>query len=87
MVTVGIVSPGAMGSAVGGTLLRGGACVVATVAGRSRRTQQLAGDACLELLPSLAEVVSAADVVLSIMPPDQAEAVAAELGGARLAAI
>jgi 3-hydroxyisobutyrate dehydrogenase-like beta-hydroxyacid dehydrogenase len=86
MPTVGIVSPGAMGSAIGGALLRGGARVVATITGRSPRTEQLARDAGLELLPSLAEVVAAADVVLSIVPPEQAEAVAHELGGARLVA-
>src|SRR5919109_4245892 len=84
MPTVGIVSPGAMGSAVGGALLRGGARVVATMAGRSPRTERLAQDAGFELLPSLGDVVEAADVVLSIVPPDQAEAVAADLAGARL---
>ena len=86
MATVGIVSPGAMGSAIGASLARGGARVVATVAGRSRRTHRLAREAGLERLPSLADVVAAADVVLSIVPPDQAEAVASELGGARLVA-
>ena len=86
MPTVGIVSPGAMGSAVGASLLRGGARVVATVAGRSGRTERLAREAGLELLPSLVDVVDAADVVLSIVPPDQAEAVAADLAGARLLA-
>ena len=86
MATVGIVSPGAMGSAVGGALLRGGARVVATVAGRSERTARLADEAGLELLPSLADVVREADIVLSIVPPDQAEAVAQGLAGARLLA-
>jgi 3-hydroxyisobutyrate dehydrogenase-like beta-hydroxyacid dehydrogenase len=84
MSIVGIVSPGAMGSAIGGSLLRGGARVVATMAGRSERTKRLAQAAGLELLPSAAEVIAAADVVLSIVPPDQAEAVAADLSGARL---
>jgi 3-hydroxyisobutyrate dehydrogenase-like beta-hydroxyacid dehydrogenase len=86
MATVGIVSPGAMGSAIGGALLRGGARVVATVAGRTGRTARLARAAGLELVPGLAQVVAAADVVLSIVPPDQAEAVAAELARARLLA-
>ena len=86
MTTAGIVSPGAMGSAVGGALRRGGARVVVTVAGRSERTGRLARDAGLELVPSIADVVAAADVVLSIVPPDQAEAVAAELSEARLLA-
>ena len=36
--TVGVVSPGAMGSAVGAALARGGARVVATLVGRSERT-------------------------------------------------
>ena len=48
--------------------------------GRSR----LARAAGLELLPGLADVIGVADVVLSIVPPDQAEAVAAALAGARL---
>ena len=86
MTTVGIVSPGAMGSAIGDCLRRGGARVVATLAGRSARTERLARDAGLELLPSLGEVVAVSDVVLSIVPPDRAEAVAAELGAARLLA-
>ena len=84
MPTVGIVSPGAMGSAVGGSLIRGGARVVATVTGRSERTRRLAGRAGLELVPSLADVVRSAGVVLSIVPPDQAESVAAELDGSPL---
>ena len=84
MTTAGIVSPGAMGSAVGAALQQGGAHVVATIAGRSERTALLALTAGLALLPDIADVVAAGDVVLSIVPPDQAEAVAAELTGARL---
>jgi 3-hydroxyisobutyrate dehydrogenase-like beta-hydroxyacid dehydrogenase len=84
MATVGIVSPGAMGSAVGAALLRGGARVVATVTGRSDRTARLARAAGLELLPDLAEVVAVGDVVLSIVPPDRAEGVAAEVAQGRL---
>jgi 3-hydroxyisobutyrate dehydrogenase-like beta-hydroxyacid dehydrogenase len=60
--------------------------VVATVAGRSGRTERLAREAGVELLPSLVDLVDAADVVLSIVPPDQAETVAADLTGARLLA-
>ena len=66
--------------------MRGGARVVGTVAGRTERTVRLARAAGLELLPGLADVIGVADVVLSIVPPDQAEAVAAELAGARLLA-
>jgi 3-hydroxyisobutyrate dehydrogenase-like beta-hydroxyacid dehydrogenase len=86
MRTIGIVSPGAMGSAVGASLIRGGARVVVTVAGRSARTVRLAEAAGLERLPSLADVVRESDVVLSVVPPGQAESVAAALADARLLA-
>jgi 3-hydroxyisobutyrate dehydrogenase-like beta-hydroxyacid dehydrogenase len=79
---VGIVSPGAMGSAVGHALAQGGARVVATLAGRSQRTSRLAQRATLELLPDLAAVVREADVVLSIVPPEVAEAVVADIAEA-----
>jgi 3-hydroxyisobutyrate dehydrogenase-like beta-hydroxyacid dehydrogenase len=69
---------------VGRALARGGARLVATAAGRSERTAVLARRAELELLPCLADVVAAADVVLSIVPPGEAESVALELGGAAL---
>ena len=57
MNTVGIVSPGAMGSAVGHVLAAGGARVVATLEHRSARTAKLAEG--IELLPSLDAVVEA----------------------------
>jgi 3-hydroxyisobutyrate dehydrogenase-like beta-hydroxyacid dehydrogenase len=83
---VGILSPGAMGSAVGGALVRGGARVVATLDGRSARTAGLAREAGLELMPGLADVVAAADMVLSIVPPAEAPVVAAAVRGAALVA-
>jgi 3-hydroxyisobutyrate dehydrogenase-like beta-hydroxyacid dehydrogenase len=82
MRSVGIVSPGAMGSAVGAAYRASGVRVVATLAGRRERTRGLAEQAGLELLPDLDAVVSAADAVISIVPPDQAPAVAAELAAA-----
>ena len=57
-----------------------------SVAGRSERTARLAREAGLDLLPDVAEVVAAADVVLSIVPPGRAEAVATELAWRRLLA-
>ena len=84
--TVGIVSPGAMGSAVADALARGGARVVATVAGRSARTTRLAERAPIELLPDLDSVVATADVVLSIVPPEAAEHVAEDLAARASAA-
>jgi 3-hydroxyisobutyrate dehydrogenase-like beta-hydroxyacid dehydrogenase len=70
--TLGIVSPGAMGSALGRAWAATGHQVVATVHGRSERTQRLARG--LELLPSLEEVVATADVVVDICPPGEAHA-------------
>ncbi len=72
MVTIGIVSPGAMGSALGRAWAAGGARVVATVEGRSERTRGLAHG--LELLPTLADVVADADVVVTVCPPSAAVA-------------
>ena len=81
MPTVGIVSPGAMGSAVADALLRGGARVVGTAASRSARTIELAERAGIELLPDLDAVVRESSVLLSIVPPEVAESVAAEIAG------
>ncbi len=80
MITVGIVSPGAMGAAIGRVLTGGGARVVTTVAGRSERTQRLADG--LTLLPSLDDVVGEAAIVLSVVPPGAATKVAADLAAA-----
>jgi 3-hydroxyisobutyrate dehydrogenase-like beta-hydroxyacid dehydrogenase len=82
--TVGIVSPGAMGSAVGAALVRGGARVVTSVDGRSPRTARLAERAGLETVPDLATVLDHADCVLSIVPPEAAESVAADVTEAAL---
>ena len=80
MPTVGIVSPGAMGSALADALARGGVQVVATVAGRSGRTQRLAAQApALELRPDLESVVRESNVVISIVPPGDAEDAAAAI--------
>lgn len=77
MTTVGIVSPGAMGSALGRAWAAGGARVIATVAGRSERSRDLAHG--LELLPTLADVARTADVVVSVCPPAAAPQVLADV--------
>lgn len=77
MRTVGIVSPGAMGSAVGAAYAAAGARVLATVESRSERTRGLAEAAGLELVPDLDAVVAEAELVLSIVPPGDAREVAA----------
>ena len=80
MVTVGIVSPGAMGSAIGRVLAEGGSRVVTTTVGRSERTHRLAEG--LELLPNLSNVVAASEIVLSVVPPGEARSVADAIAGA-----
>ena len=82
MTTVGIVSAGAMGGAVGAAYVDEGRRVVTTLAGRSARTRGLAEAAGLELLPDLDAVVAEADLLLSIAPPDQALAIGVELAAA-----
>ncbi len=79
---IGILSAGAMGSAIGRVLREGGADVVTTVAGRSERTARLAREAGIECLPDLETVVRESDIVLSVAPPGQAEAIAAAIGEA-----
>ncbi len=71
-----------MGSAMASALAGGGARVVASLAGRSERTRSLAARAGVELLDDLGAVVREADVVLSIVPPEAAPAVAADVGRA-----
>jgi 3-hydroxyisobutyrate dehydrogenase-like beta-hydroxyacid dehydrogenase len=75
-VCIGVVSPGAMGSGLGRAWRRGGARVVATLAGRSARTVRLAKAARLQLLPDLDAVVAAAQIVVSVGPPDRAVEIA-----------
>ena len=77
---IGIVSPGAMGAALGRSWEAGGAGVVTTVEGRSDRTRGLASG--LSLLPTLADVVATSTVVVSICPPGEAEACLESILGA-----
>ncbi len=78
---VGLLSPGEMGSAVASTLREHGATVRTCLEGRSARTRSLAERDRLEVVPTLADLVLASHVILSIVPPasalDVAHAVAA----------
>ena len=86
---VGIVSSGAMGSALGARLRDGGARVVVALEGRSERTRRLASEAGLEDVGSLAALLGEASIVLSAVPPENALDAAGSLerergsGGAR----
>ncbi|MEM7422936.1 MAG: DUF1932 domain-containing protein [Pseudomonadota bacterium] len=87
--TVAILMPGDMGHGVGQALIARGHRVLSCLAGRSAHTRGLAERAGIEDGGTLPDVVGAADVILSILPPDQAvaqaEAVAAAIRGSDLA--
>ena len=80
--TVAILSPGDMGHAVGRALGDSGLQVVACVEGRSERTCRLARRANIRSVPSLSDLVSEADVVLSILVPAEAVGAARQIADA-----
>ncbi|MCG8507641.1 MAG: hypothetical protein MI741_00290 [Rhodospirillales bacterium] len=80
--TVAVVSPGDMGHNVGKVLKTEGLRMITCPAGRSERTRMLAGRAGFDDIPSLPEMIAAADLVLSIMPPSQAPGAAKTLAEA-----
>jgi 3-hydroxyisobutyrate dehydrogenase-like beta-hydroxyacid dehydrogenase len=78
---IAILMPGDMGHRVGRALTQHGHEVITCLAGRSDRTRGLAEAAGIPSTANLEAVVTEADLVLSILPPDaavaQASAVAA----------
>jgi 3-hydroxyisobutyrate dehydrogenase-like beta-hydroxyacid dehydrogenase len=74
MVTIAIVAPGAMGSAIGERLVERGARVLTSSEGRSEATTARARRA--GMVAATIEEIAAADLVLSIVPPGQAVALA-----------
>jgi len=84
--TVAVLAPGDMGHAVAAVLKAGGLRVVTCLAGRSARTRTLAARAGAEDLGDDAALVRAADVLLSILVPAQAEALASRIAAALRAA-
>lgn len=74
--TVGILSPGDMGHTVGDVLHQNGLRVVTCLEGRSQRTRELSNKADIIALPSYQQLISEADLILSIMVPAQATSAA-----------
>jgi 3-hydroxyisobutyrate dehydrogenase-like beta-hydroxyacid dehydrogenase len=74
--TIGVMSPGDMGHAVGRALGQSGFRVVTALAGRSDLSRELAARGGLEDAGTVEALVSEADLVLSIMPPSAATAFA-----------
>lgn len=74
--TVAILSPGDMGHVVGQVLANHGVRVIAALADRSPRTQTLARQVGIQDVGTLTALVAEADMLLSILVPDQAVAAA-----------
>ncbi len=74
--TVALLSPGDMGHSVGAVLTEHGLRVITCLEGRSDRTRALAAETGIEDVTSYAELVSQAQIVLSIVVPAQAVSLA-----------
>ena len=80
--TIAILSPGDMGHGVGKVLAEAGYDVITCLAGRSQRTRELAATAGIRDVPSLVEMTSQADLIVSILVPAEAMGVAREVADA-----
>ena len=84
MPTIAVIAPGSMGSAIGARLVEHGARVLTALAGRSAASRARAEAAGL-VDADLADL-AAADILLSIVPPADAEALAHRLASVLTAA-
>jgi 3-hydroxyisobutyrate dehydrogenase-like beta-hydroxyacid dehydrogenase len=84
--TVGVLYPGELGAALAGLLAAQGARVVTTLQGRGAATARRARAAGIAVLDSLADVVRASDIVVSVVQPAAAAEVAAAYCGLARAA-
>lgn len=80
--TVAVLSPGEMGGAVGGALRRNGFRVITSLEGRSDRSKQAAQRHGIEDVGGYEAMVRAADLVMSILVPAEAVAVASRTAAA-----
>jgi 3-hydroxyisobutyrate dehydrogenase-like beta-hydroxyacid dehydrogenase len=85
MTTVGLLNPGDMGSKVGAAVRSSGSRVLWAGEGRSADTRKRANEGGLEDVGSVAALVRASDVILSVCPPHAAVDVAKEVAGLRFA--
>jgi len=79
---VGILSPGEMGSGVGTVLHQHGLRVMTCLAGRGPESRERAARAGFEDVADLEALVRTCDVLLSILPPSVAGAVADQVAAA-----
>ena len=83
--TVAILSPGDMGEGVAKSIMGQKIDVITVLAGRSDETRMRADRAGIREVSDLDTLVSEAELVISIMPPEHAEAIAAEVAAAMTA--
>jgi 3-hydroxyisobutyrate dehydrogenase-like beta-hydroxyacid dehydrogenase len=83
MTTIGLLNPGEMGSMVGAAVRSAGSRVLWAGEGRSAATRKRAADAGLEDAGSVASVVKASEIILSVCPPHAAVDVATQVAGLR----
>ena len=80
--TIAILSPGDMGHGVGKALAEHGYDVITCLTGRSQRTRDLAAAGGFRDVPSLEDMTLQADLIMSILVPDQAVDVADQVADA-----
>ncbi|HKQ65297.1 MAG TPA: DUF1932 domain-containing protein [Methylomirabilota bacterium] len=85
MTTIGLLNPGEMGSMVGAAVRSAGSRVLWAGEGRSGATRKRAADAGLEDAGSVASVVKASEIILSVCPPHAAVDVATQVAALRFA--
>lgn len=85
--TIGLLNPGEMGSVVGACARAGGARVLWASEGRGGRTRERATKAGLEDVGTLAALVAASDLILSVCPPHAAADLARQVAAHRFAGI
>jgi len=79
--TIAIMSPGDMGSGIGKVLVQEGYQVLTCLEGRSPLSKELAQKAGFQDTPNLATLLSQADCLISIVPPESALSVAQGIAG------
>lgn len=82
MSTIGILGMGGMGHRVAAELNDGGHCVLTCLAGRSDLSRTRAAQAGAHDVDTLEALVGEAEIILSIMPPEDATSVAAKISAA-----
>jgi 3-hydroxyisobutyrate dehydrogenase-like beta-hydroxyacid dehydrogenase len=87
MTTIGILHPGDMGSVVGACAVTAGARVLWASEGRSAGSRERAAGAGLADAGTVAALVAASDVVLSVCPPHAASDLARDVAARRFAGL